>query len=197
MAAPRRLITQATFDEAVAENMTTFGMPSDEAVEDAVAQFCASGVDLANVVRAAPGPDRDAGHPVLAALAAISAAYHADDLSAAAASLRALAGECTRTPAHRSIAGANGAVARLALLLRKQEAAADAEGLLASAEVVRAVCLNHDDNRAAVGMESVDVLLRVAAATGKAATPQTTAQPDTSDVGGTYGSQRQRQQLHR
>ena len=49
MATPKR-ISQATFEEAVRENMEEFGMARPEAVADAVAQFTASGVDLSNII---------------------------------------------------------------------------------------------------------------------------------------------------
>lgn len=47
-----RFISQETFNEVVQENMNEFNMTEEEAVEEAVKQFEAQGVDLANIVKA-------------------------------------------------------------------------------------------------------------------------------------------------
>lgn len=39
MAANRKAITQATFDDAVQENIREFGMCAADAIEDAISQF--------------------------------------------------------------------------------------------------------------------------------------------------------------
>ncbi|XP_076667885.1 armadillo repeat-containing protein 6 homolog [Andrena cerasifolii] len=46
-----RVITQETYDEVVNENIEQFSMSPEEAIEDAVKQFEAQGVDLTNVIK--------------------------------------------------------------------------------------------------------------------------------------------------
>jgi hypothetical protein len=60
-------ISQSTFDEAVSENISTFGMSRVEAVADAVTQFESSGVDLSNLIIDAELEDVRS-HPVLRSL---------------------------------------------------------------------------------------------------------------------------------
>ncbi|XP_069672945.1 armadillo repeat-containing protein 6 homolog [Periplaneta americana] len=59
-----RVITQETFDDVVKENMEEFDMSPEEAVQEAVQQFEAQGVDLSNIVKEAvmdsiPGASRN------------------------------------------------------------------------------------------------------------------------------------------
>ncbi len=44
-----KMISQATFDEAVKENTDEFGMEFDEAVKEALEQFKSQGCDLSNI----------------------------------------------------------------------------------------------------------------------------------------------------
>ncbi|KAF5282530.1 hypothetical protein FQA39_LY04937 [Lamprigera yunnana] len=46
-----RVINQDTFDDAVKENISEFGMDVEEAIADAVKQFEAQGVDLGNIIK--------------------------------------------------------------------------------------------------------------------------------------------------
>ncbi|CAL7946401.1 unnamed protein product [Xylocopa violacea] len=46
-----RVISQETYDEVVNENMEQFSMTPKEAIEDAVKQFEAQGVDLSNIIK--------------------------------------------------------------------------------------------------------------------------------------------------
>ncbi|CAK9831060.1 Armadillo repeat-containing protein 6 homolog [Anthophora retusa] len=46
-----RVISQETYDEVVNENMEQFSMTPEEAIEDAVKQFEAQGVDLSNIIK--------------------------------------------------------------------------------------------------------------------------------------------------
>ncbi|KAG6463655.1 armadillo repeat-containing protein 6 homolog [Manduca sexta] len=46
-----RVITQDTYDEVVKENMEEFDMSPEEAINEAVAQFEAQGVDLSNIIK--------------------------------------------------------------------------------------------------------------------------------------------------
>ncbi|XP_076245560.1 armadillo repeat-containing protein 6 homolog [Calliopsis andreniformis] len=46
-----RVITQETYDEVVNENIEQFSMTPEEAIEDAVKQFEAQGVDLSNIIK--------------------------------------------------------------------------------------------------------------------------------------------------
>uniref|UniRef100_A0A1B6MQ43 Armadillo repeat-containing protein 6 n=1 Tax=Graphocephala atropunctata TaxID=36148 RepID=A0A1B6MQ43_9HEMI len=48
-----RVINQQTFDDVVKENMEDFGMAVEEAIEEAVQQFEAQGVNLTNIVKSA------------------------------------------------------------------------------------------------------------------------------------------------
>ncbi|EGD73226.1 hypothetical protein PTSG_04942 [Salpingoeca rosetta] len=48
----KKQITQDTFNEVVQENITEFDMSPEEAVNDAVEQFTAQGIDLSNIVKA-------------------------------------------------------------------------------------------------------------------------------------------------
>lgn len=69
-------ISQETFDDAVRENMSELDMDEDEAVQDAVAQFAAQGINLSNILTQAQSAERDA-HPVLRGLAALAEATRA------------------------------------------------------------------------------------------------------------------------
>lgn len=69
-------ISQQTFDEAVRENMAELDMEEDEAVQDAISQFEAQGIDLSNILKQAQTAERDA-HPVLRGLAALADATRA------------------------------------------------------------------------------------------------------------------------
>nr|XP_034172742.1 armadillo repeat-containing protein 6 homolog [Osmia lignaria] len=46
-----RVISQETYDEVVNENIEQFSMSPEEAVEDAVKQFEAQGIDLSNIIK--------------------------------------------------------------------------------------------------------------------------------------------------
>ncbi len=68
-----RVISQETFDAVVRENRDDLGMDGEEAVKEAVEQFKAQGVDLANIV--IPGQEAEEGHAVLRALAQVEAFF--------------------------------------------------------------------------------------------------------------------------
>lgn len=132
-------ISQATFDDAVRENMETFGQTVEEAVADAIAQFESAGVDLSNIVKG-----DSSAHPVLSSLRtlqtflvnavpSLSEVFGSGETSSAetpahasAASdsarlrdaLHALDAEIVREPAaSRAVAASNGAVKILTLLV--------------------------------------------------------------------------------
>ncbi|XP_066588316.1 armadillo repeat-containing protein 6 homolog [Prorops nasuta] len=46
-----RVISQQTYDEVVNENIEEFGMSAEEAIQDAVKQFEAQGIDLSNIIK--------------------------------------------------------------------------------------------------------------------------------------------------
>ncbi|XP_046434464.1 armadillo repeat-containing protein 6 homolog [Neodiprion fabricii] len=46
-----RVITQETYDEVVKENIEEFSMTAEEAIDDAIKQFEAQGIDLSNVIK--------------------------------------------------------------------------------------------------------------------------------------------------
>ncbi|KAF0693066.1 Aste57867_15918 [Aphanomyces stellatus] len=64
--APKRQITQDTFNECVRENMEEFDMSEEDAIADAVTQFESQGVDLSTIVKSLV-----TAHPVLTALHAL------------------------------------------------------------------------------------------------------------------------------
>ena len=93
-------ISQSTFDEAVLENISTFGMSRAEAVADAVTQFETSGVDLSNLIIDAELEDVRA-HPVLRFLDQI----HAWNTSPEKTTSEASDGVQTSSQASLSISG--------------------------------------------------------------------------------------------
>lgn len=80
--APKRMVSQATFDDAVKENIDEFDMQPDEALASAVAEFEAQGVDLSCLIKTVAGGNTD-GHP--AAAAVLQLEQHAQQGSHAAA----------------------------------------------------------------------------------------------------------------
>lgn len=67
--AARIVISQDTFDEAVKDNIETFGMDREEAIKDAIEQFQNAGADLSAVLLDGSDPN---DHPVIASLNAIN-----------------------------------------------------------------------------------------------------------------------------
>lgn len=142
-AAPKRRITQATFDDAVKENMETFDLPLAEALTTTVADFEAMGVDLSNIVKdgtsgaaaaasAAAADDASAPpatvHPVLQAVGVLRDYASLHDEAAASlpakveevvAALWSLAHLAQASSDNRAIAGSNLAVTYVLTALRR------------------------------------------------------------------------------
>lgn len=131
-------ISQATFDDAVRENMDVFGQSMEEAITDAVAQFESAGVDLSNIVKG-----DSSLHPVLSSLKTLetylinavpslseacgtvgatatstSTELAPTDVDRLCGTLHALEAAVSRDPvASRAVAASNGAVKVLTLLI--------------------------------------------------------------------------------
>jgi hypothetical protein len=183
--APKR-ISQATFEEAVAEGVEEFGLTRAEAVDDAVAQFTAAGVDLANIVvdRDAPADGGEDGgaatHPAVAAVRGLervnargATGAELDAALGAVASAVTGGAPAEQLVAARAIAGSNGGVdAVCAALRRLDEAAAAAEGndvegatataasLAAAADALRALTAGSDENRHRAPSDVTELLAR-------------------------------------
>lgn len=178
---PKR-ISQATFEEAVAEGVEEFGLSRPEAVDDAVAQFTAAGVDLANIVidrdALANGGDGSgaAAHPAVAAARALERTNADGALGAELdAALAAVAAAVTGGPpeqlaAARAIAGSNGGVDAVCGSLRRLDAAAGefsadggaatAASLALAADALRALTAGSDENRHRAPSDITDLLAR-------------------------------------
>ncbi|CEO96286.1 Armadillo repeat-containing domain-containing protein [Plasmodiophora brassicae] len=116
----RRRITQATFDEVVAENVEDLGMGRDEAIADARAQFEAQGVDLSNIVDDCDGP----GRRVLALVHRLNAALDESSESEMGAVLESLKAECT-DPVAFDLAAGEGLVGAAAAIAQRFKNNAD------------------------------------------------------------------------
>eukprot|EP00976_Prorocentrum_cordatum_P117863 1196374-Prorocentrum_minimum.AAC.2 len=67
-------ITQESFDETVQENIDTFEMEPEEAVQEAIKEFQMQGVDLAGIIKNYAGEGGRGDHPVLASVRAFESA---------------------------------------------------------------------------------------------------------------------------
>ncbi|XP_062815621.1 armadillo repeat-containing protein 6 [Anolis carolinensis] len=107
-------ISQETFDDVVQENMAEFGMDPEEAVAEAVQQFESQGVDLTNIVKAAPNPTSEDGaeqkHAILQTLDSLQKALlDASDWGRVDDLLVSLAKQCRAEVSVRFLAGQKGA----------------------------------------------------------------------------------------
>lgn len=83
--APKPVLKQEEFDEAVKTNMEDFGMEAEEAVSSAVEEFELQGYSLEGIIKSSSGGNTDS-HPVAVATRALSelASSAASNSSAAA-----------------------------------------------------------------------------------------------------------------
>lgn len=160
-----RHIAQASFDEAVKENVESFGLAPDEAVRDAVSQFEAQGVDLADVLKDAGGlaPGGRPAHPSVALYAElghlldslIASSPAGEQVESLVALLSQIAENGSTFRSHRDA---------VALTERAMAAAIACEPAqqrltMIAAAALRAVCTLNDGNRAAVSVSTVSALL--------------------------------------
>lgn len=62
-------ITQATFDDAVNQNIEDFDMEADDAVREAIEEFSKMGIDLSGIIKTSPSSRvGQSAHPVLDAI---------------------------------------------------------------------------------------------------------------------------------
>jgi hypothetical protein len=157
MASRALRISQATFDEAVADNIETFGMDRPTAIADAISQFEASGVDLSNIDTREG--DR-AEHPILSSLPLIRG-YGAGEIDSAAAlvALGKLTGEIQSNASSKPMATLNGGITFLSQLVLKARKDNDTSVLRAGLEAVRALVAGNDDAKKEVSLDVVNVTL--------------------------------------
>ncbi|KDD76775.1 hypothetical protein H632_c108p0, partial [Helicosporidium sp. ATCC 50920] len=87
--APKRVISQAAFDEAVKDNVETFEMEQAEAIDAAIKEFESQGVDLASIVTKDLTQPVDA-HPAVLSLQALASSLESASSAAMLRSVRAL-----------------------------------------------------------------------------------------------------------
>lgn len=161
-----RRITQATFDEAVEENVREFGMSREEAVADAVAQFEASGVDLDGIVRDGSNPQEN---PVISAVQSLKqwvVDQTVDDTLLVRSACNVIYQECARNVTNKNIARSNGGVTYICASVMKASASGDDGLRKCSIDALRALCANSDDCRGEVDAKEIaPVLLAASSAT--------------------------------
>ncbi|XP_054278086.1 armadillo repeat-containing protein 6 homolog [Macrosteles quadrilineatus] len=104
-----RVINQQTFDDVVKENMEEFGMSVEEAIEEAVQQFEAQGVNLSGIIKTvemAEGKD-----PLIICLNQLKEVLRLKSATAAGLTnlLMQLRDDCAKDLARRVLAGKQGA----------------------------------------------------------------------------------------
>lgn len=123
-----RVISQETFDQVVAENMSEFGMARGEAVADAREQFESQGVSLANIVTSEGGAQE-----VVEAVKALFGSPAPDTLLSSLATIQAC---CKDNLAQRVLATDNGGYSALLRLLEGEEEEVQKEVLLTLTSVM-------------------------------------------------------------
>ncbi|KAB0804035.1 hypothetical protein PPYR_01005 [Photinus pyralis] len=115
------VINQQTFDDAVKENISEFGMEIQEAINDAVKQFEAQGVDLSNIIKNnLLSPQVESTHDLKKALSVLR--EHTQQKIVISSSvlqeqLSVIKNECDKSIPHRVIAGKEGAYSILLQLI--------------------------------------------------------------------------------
>ncbi|KAH8272899.1 hypothetical protein KR018_008433 [Drosophila ironensis] len=106
-----KVISQDTFDDVVKENVVEFSMTPSEAKEETIKQFEAQGINLANIIKdLAINPDT--GKPVINETVdqiKEHIAQKSEETDPLLEQLTTLSGECSKSLAHRVLAGKNGA----------------------------------------------------------------------------------------
>lgn len=157
-----RRITQATFDEAVEENVREFGMSRDEAVADAVAQFEASGVELDGIVRDGSNP---LANPVVSAVQSLkqwAVDHTVDDTLLVRSACNVIYQECARNVTNKNIARSNGGVTYICASVLKASSSSDDGLRKCSIDALRALCANSDDCRGEVDAKEIAPVLLAA-----------------------------------
>ncbi|KAL3866309.1 hypothetical protein ACJMK2_043616 [Sinanodonta woodiana] len=114
-------ITQQTFDDVVLENIKEFEMSVEDAIEDAVQQFEAQGIDLSLIVcdpGLYGGDEGIAVHPVVRAIDNLSEAVDSGQFDPADKFLQIIQAECDVDLARRCLAGKHNAYPVLIKALR-------------------------------------------------------------------------------
>ncbi|XP_075216356.1 armadillo repeat-containing protein 6 homolog isoform X1 [Lycorma delicatula] len=121
-----RVITQETFNEVIKENMEEFNMTMAEAIEEAVQQFEAQGVDLSNIIKSGDlGQD---SNPIVQCLHQLKEVNDiASDNEHILSELKFLQDECQKDIAKKILAGKEGAYNILLDLLEKSKANKEVE----------------------------------------------------------------------
>jgi hypothetical protein len=203
--APRRVLSQAAFDDLVQENVDEFGMSRAEAASDALSQFVSMGVDLTGVVT--DGSDVSS-IPVISALNKLRAFFSgagdgedptpplaASSAPAVASALAAVtlaltAGGPSEAARARAIARSNGGVTLLSTALASahvlcvEESGAHeaplspalAAVLAAALVALRAACVGYDDARLEVSIDTIRIVARAVSSSAMA------SNRDSSDV---------------
>jgi len=141
-----RKITQESFDEVVKENMEEFGMSPAEAVEDAVSQFEAQGVDLDGIVKSATDSSES---PVVVAVNRLKSSC--EDGEGLTDALEALCQLLEDRPS-RVLAGSHGAVEAV-VLAGQGGADEDLVNSLVCVESLCKDCVENSDRLTGSGME--------------------------------------------
>ncbi|XP_059478671.1 armadillo repeat-containing protein 6 homolog [Neocloeon triangulifer] len=119
-----RVINQETFDSVVKENIEDLDLSPEEAVEDAIKQFKAQGVDLTNIVTSLP--DASEEHKIVNLINNLKTMNEATtgdevDIPKLKDSLQGLKAECDIDIAHKVMAGKAGTYQLLLDLLEKHQ----------------------------------------------------------------------------
>ncbi|XP_028030623.1 armadillo repeat-containing protein 6 homolog [Bombyx mandarina] len=116
-----RVITQETYDEVVKENMEEFEMSPQEAINEAIAQFEAQGVDLSNIIKDLFLSSEE-DHLVTTTVSKLKELNSRDyDCEELFKYLDVLKTECTKDIARRVRAGKDGAYKVLIDLLQSKQ----------------------------------------------------------------------------
>ncbi|XP_046751880.1 armadillo repeat-containing protein 6 homolog [Diprion similis] len=117
-----RVITQETYDEVVKENIEEFSMSPEEAIDDAVKQFEAQGIDLSNVIKdLVISNDSETIQTCLNVLTARSKSNNKDDCTDIQDSLQKLQTEFNKDMARRMLAAKHGAYCTLIDLIEESK----------------------------------------------------------------------------
>ncbi|XP_063369348.1 armadillo repeat-containing protein 6 homolog [Cydia amplana] len=112
-----RVISQETYDEVVQENIQEFDMSAEEAIQDAINQFEAQGVDLSNIIKDLVLTSGD-DHEISKSIKKLQELKDDGDDSEILKELEIVKAECNKDIARRVKAGKEGAYTLLLELLQ-------------------------------------------------------------------------------
>nr|CAD7588142.1 unnamed protein product [Timema genevievae] len=115
-----RVITQETFDDVVKENIEDFDMSPEEALQDAVQQFEAQGVDLDNIIKEVMNKVTESVSQKLSSLLE-SINNHSLEEDRLTQALNDLQLECDKDLAHKMLAGKMGCYGALLDVLERSD----------------------------------------------------------------------------